>query len=287
MPYLPTWEAARPFFPDRQAWLAAMERLFPGGDPNALKNRHYARAQPLSAEEWQALESLYAGELRLTDALTRAIVESVEAHADPERTLVFLVSDHGENFGDHGHIVHVFNLYESNVRIALLARGPGFPRGAREPRLVQIQDLYPTVLRAAGLAVEPDCAGLDLRGPLPDARRLALSLDFPAQPLAAFPASLRASGALDVYARSLAAGVDARFKLIRGSDGSFERYDLRADPNEAAAVAPADLETPEWQRLAAFVGAPGGGPAPPGGEPDAALRDPELREALRSLGYVQ
>lgn len=287
MPYLPNWEAAQPFFPDQQSWFNAVSKFFQKGKPHAVKDRHYGRKDPLSPEEWKELTSLYEGELRLTDAITQAIVEVVDAHSDPANTLVLLVSDHGENLGDHGHLSHMFNLYDSNIRIALLARGPGFARGTDEKKLVQITDIYPTLLRAADLEVDKGCVGIDLRRPLPQTRLLSVSLDLPTQSLDTFPEEMRASGVLDPYKRSLEAAVSTRFKMIRGSDKTEELYDIVADPNELHPLKIEDVGAPLVKGMSAFIDVASTQGTGSAASPAALSRDPEVIEALRSLGYVQ
>jgi arylsulfatase A-like enzyme len=268
-------------------WRKAIDELYVDGKAAALTNRHYAGTQPLDEREWELLRKLYEGELLYTDQITKAILQTVDATSDPEETLVFLLSDHGENLGDHGHLSHIFNVYDSNLKIACLARGPGFEAGATERRLVQIVDVYPTVLRAAGLEPEPQCAGLDLCGELPDARLLSASLDYPTITLRTFPKEMRESGVLAPFERELQAAVSRRYKIIRGSDGREEIYDLVADPREEHPLDAGQVDEAAVKGLAAFLAlsrTPADSPTPADG---SLPTDPETIEALRSLGYVE
>lgn len=237
LPYKPPFEAAQPFFATEKELNEAIYSLFPDGKASSLQNRHYARKEPLSDAEWETLRRLYDGDLRFTDVITRAILATVDRESDSANTLVFIVSDHGENLGEHGHISHIFNLYESNLRIVCLARGPGFEAGAVRNDLVQIHDLYPTILRAAHLEPEKSCAGVDMLGERPKSRTLRAMLDYPHVSLDTFPAELRESGVLDAYKRDLLGAVTADFKAIQGSDGSLEAFDLSIDPLELSALA--------------------------------------------------
>lgn len=285
MPYLPPLSAAAPFFPDAEAAANAANRFFEKGKPFGITARHYQGDAPLAKEEWAELEALYAGELRYTDTIVRSIVAAVDARAQGEDTLVFLVSDHGESFGDHGHISHNFHLYDSNVRVALLARGPGIAAGARERKLAQLADVFATALSAAGIAPDERCVGADLRKPLPSARVLYAALDQPVISLAALPESLRASGKLKRYERELEAVIGPRWKLIRGSDGSEEIYDLMEDPNEERPLVIGDDNS-------AFVGKARGVMEAVRTSGSTSSRssvtdDPRVRESLKALGYSQ
>jgi len=190
------------------------------------------------------------------------------------------VSDHGENLGDHGHLAHMFNLYDSNLEVVMLARGPGFEPGSSEPNLVQLTDVYPTAIAAAGLAVEHDLAGRDLRIAGDAGRVVTAVLEHPS--LAPFDAATRTGGTLDPYARELKAVVGPRFKLIRTSDGGEEIFDLRADPDESAPLA-SSAEQPAVAELRArleSVSFPGGAASPELG------LDAETLDQMRELGYA-
>lgn len=286
MPYLPPPECAAPFLDDPNSLPALTERYFKRGEPNALLVRHYAGKEPLTADDWATLRALYEGELRYVDSLTRAIVDAAERRGGSDKTLVFLVSDHGENLGEHGHIGHTFNLYDSNVRIALLARGPSIAAGARERKLTQIADVYATALAAAGLKRDPHCVGQDLRQPLSNSRVLYAALDRPEISFGVFPKVVVESGALKRFDRELEAVIGPRYKLIRASDGSEELFDLLADPNELHPL-------PSAEEASSFVTSARGvisavraaGTSASGAA--ALSSDPKVLDALRSLGYTQ
>lgn len=287
MIYKPPVEFGAPFLGDPARLAAAVEAFFPDEQPNTWTlTRHYARERPLAEAEWRDLRALYEGELRLTDHLVEQLVAEVDAALPRERTLVFVLSDHGENLGDHDHLTHIFNLYDSNLRIALLARGPGFARGASEERLVQITDLHPTILGAAGLDAGADTSGLDLRAPLPERRLLRASDELPSVTIQLFPEEVRASGVLRRYERRLEAAIGPRWKLIRGSDGSDELYDLEHDPREERPVPRDAIDPLVVRELEDFLEATRG-PEASAGEGAGLPEDPALLEELRALGYVK
>jgi arylsulfatase A-like enzyme len=286
MPYLPDAQALAPFAGGAEARWRAIQSFYPEGKPGVVSFRHYRRSEPLDADEWALLTAMYEGALRLTDELTEAIVRAVDALAPRAETLVFVVSDHGENLGDHGHFQHLFNLYDSNLKIALLARGPGFAAGRVEENVVQIADLHATILAAAGSRAAPRADTLDLRGPVPSGRVVTAELDVPRESLAMFPEDVRREGGMRVYERELLAAVGQRFKLIRSSDGSEELFDLAADPGERRPLARSEVEPASLAELeAALARLVAEVPAPLGAEARRAP-DPDAEDALRALGYV-
>jgi arylsulfatase A-like enzyme len=289
MPYRPRWEHANPFMTSQEEWRTSMTEFFPPRTgATALMLRHYSRQDPLDPRDWPRISALYEGELRACDDVVRGIVERLDDVLPPEKTLLFVLSDHGENLGDHDHVNHVFNLYESNLRIVLLARGPGFAPGAQERRLVQITDLHPTILAAAGVEDARAGEAIDLRGALPDERVLRASLDWPKLTLTVFPDEVaRDGGPLDRYKHDLAAAVSRRWKLIRSSDGRVEAFDLENDPHERT---PIDLERVEPRvhaALLSFLDRTDARPGASSGSGTSLPTDPATLEALRSLGYTR
>jgi hypothetical protein len=67
--------------------------------------------------------------------------------------LVVFLSDHGEEFLEHGGWVHGHTLYDELVRVPLVVKYPGQrDAGRRVARQVQLVDVLPTVLKSQGLA---------------------------------------------------------------------------------------------------------------------------------------
>lgn len=287
MPYYPPEEAARHFLTSREEWARGTTALFPLDKANFPTIRHYGRKNGLDEHEWRVLRGLYEGDLRMVDEVARRIVADLDAVLPRENTLVFVLSDHGENLGDHDHLEHHFNLYDSNLRIALIARGPGFRAGAVEARLAQISDLYPTLLNAAGLD-DSSLSTFDLRGALPDRRVIHASLDYPRVILSAFPPAMAAPGSvLEPYKRALGAAIGPRFKMIRGSDGAVEVYDLVADPAELHPLSAETLDAQTRDELEAHVALALRGIATTPGAAAPLPTDAAALEALRALGYTR
>lgn len=100
---------------------------------------------------------MYAQSLRYTDALLHGLLEGLKQQGNLENTLVVVVGDHGEAFGQHGLKHHDYVPYEEGVQVPLVLWGPGVlpPRAdatqARTiPGLRQQLDLMPTVLDLLG-----------------------------------------------------------------------------------------------------------------------------------------
>ena len=81
-----------------------------------------------------------------------------------EDTIILFVSDHGELLGDH-HLFRKSRAYQGSSRIPFIISGGGAAqvRAGRVSReLVELRDVMPTVLEAAGVAVPDSVEGISL-----------------------------------------------------------------------------------------------------------------------------
>ncbi len=251
----------------------------------------------VSDAELDGLRRLYDGEIAYVDSRVGEIVAALRRSGAWDRTLLIVAADHGENIGEHRLMDHQLCVYETLTRIPLLAIGPGFPRGARVPELVQLHDVFATVLAAAGDREDPssersprDLAAI-ARGEIPGRRFAVSEYHRPVAVLKMLAKKLALSGreagpALARFDRTLRALVRGSWKLVGGSDGRNELYDLAADPGETHDLA--GQGHGEEQALAeqlrdwvsSLDSAQGGG-----GE-GALHTDEQSRERLRALGYI-
>jgi arylsulfatase A-like enzyme len=96
--------------------------------------------------------------LMSVDDLVKRIFAKLAKHREKRRTLAIFMSDNGFLWGEHGlggGTARKRSPYTDSVRIPLLARWPGhLPRGEVDGSLVANIDVAPTILRAAGLALD-------------------------------------------------------------------------------------------------------------------------------------
>jgi arylsulfatase len=115
-------------------------------DLNAMFND----ATPMPRKDLLRLKSLYDAEIRYTDANIQKMVSRLEDDGRLDTTLVVVVADHGEEFGEHGVYGHKYNLYEETVRIPIMMRLPGtIPAGYAVNGTTSIVDVAPTILDIA------------------------------------------------------------------------------------------------------------------------------------------
>jgi arylsulfatase A-like enzyme len=106
----------------------------------------------------------YDAEIAFVDLELRRLLQAVEEHDFASRTLIVLVSDHGESLGDHGEEEHGGFLYEPPMRVALILSCPTLvDRSYRvDDRVVGTVDIVPTVLELLGIPLPTSFDGRSL-----------------------------------------------------------------------------------------------------------------------------
>jgi arylsulfatase A-like enzyme len=132
-----------------------------------------AAAGPHDYQEPEDLERIvaqYDGEIAYGDEEFGRFLRELEARGLYERALIVFLSDHGEEFLDHGDWMHGQTLFDEVIRVPLVVKYPGNRHsGLRVARQVLLVDVLPTILRTQGLPLpsSPAVAGrpLDVERP--------------------------------------------------------------------------------------------------------------------------
>jgi arylsulfatase A-like enzyme len=107
-----------------------------------------------SASDLESLRELYSGEVRFVDAEVKKLLEGVGRLYDPQRTLIVIVADHGENLYEHdGYLDHSRVVYDTVMWIPCIIHLPGFG-GRRIAELASIIDVMPTLLDLIGMTMQ-------------------------------------------------------------------------------------------------------------------------------------
>jgi arylsulfatase A-like enzyme len=89
------------------------------------------------------------------DDMVSKIFTTLHNLGEDKNTLVFLISDNGLMWGEHG-LKHKKVPYDQSVHVPFLVRWPGhFLADATDTRIVANIDIAPTVLEATGAASNP------------------------------------------------------------------------------------------------------------------------------------
>jgi len=105
----------------------------------------------MSDNDKREVTAAYYAMIELIDEGVGRMVAALEETGQLENTIVIFMSDHGEMLGDHGIYLKGPHFYEEAVRVPLIISWPGrFKSGLRADGLVELIDIAPTLLGAAG-----------------------------------------------------------------------------------------------------------------------------------------
>jgi len=193
------------------------------------------RDEPGGAEAVADLHRAYRTALAHVDARLAETLEAVDRL--PAGTIVVIVGDHGEAFGEHGPVHHGRYVHPEMVRVPLLVRADGLPRGATVDAPCSVADVTPTLLDLAGVPAPSGLDGVSLRrvatGDAP--RRAVVSVVAPGE---------TPEDTLDAHLRRVAVR-DATWTWTGVLDtrtatwGEDRWYDRVADPDEHRPLATA------------------------------------------------
>ena len=224
------------------AFVGAMPRT-PAFDEADVSDKPPRHPQPprLGPAELRALDEVWRKRqqsLLSVDQGVRRLVHALEAAGELNNTLLIFTSDNGYLIGEHRIRESKVLPYEPSIRVPLLMRGPGIPRGTTRSQLVWNGDLAPTILDATGAraAWEPD--GMSLLPFVRDATRArsgrAVLLEGPPDP------------AQTGSAPSLHGPAHARAPLRREPHRRARALRPAARPLRAATTSPAPRRSRRW-----------------------------------------
>jgi arylsulfatase A-like enzyme len=234
----------------------------------------------------------YDASILAMDAEIGRVLERLEELEILDDTLIVFMSDHGEEFLEHGRHFHGWNAYGEMLNVPLMMWWPGVIPAGRSDEVVESINVYPTVADLARLPVPSYAQGqsmvpLMIEGEAPS--RFGW-VSRPAFAERTAETTMDSPVPKDEEVNSLVIVADG-WKLIKNTMRpddwpEFELYDYDADPmdqNDLAADNPevverlaAELDAWHERALAAKIE-----------EADTADLSPEELSRLRALGYIQ
>ena len=116
-----------------------------------------------SAEEHRKVTAAYYAMIEQVDTEMGRMMQVLEETGQADNTIVIFMSDHGEMLGDHGMYLKGPYFYDCLTRVPLMIRWPGhFKGGTKIDSMVELVDIAPTLLEAAGIPVPSGMQGRSL-----------------------------------------------------------------------------------------------------------------------------
>jgi arylsulfatase A-like enzyme len=234
-------------------------------------------------ETIERLRRMYAASIQYMDEWLGQLLERLDRARVLDDTLVVVISDHGENFGEGGFLTHAHSLDNRLIHVPFVASGPG----SRGREINSLADLPRFVAEAAGVDDHPYSDG-----PLPGVG--VAQFDPPVDPGDQRAIDLVAEwglgdDALERFWTPLTTAVRGELKLMRRGDEEVV-YDLGADPLELSPIAAG--EWTDQEALGALRAALEHPSMRPAGSPETMVDGPseeelrEIEERMKLLGYM-
>lgn len=243
----------------------------------ALFKKVVGKTGEIPEEELGILRDQYDTAIRHVDDAIEGLVTFLKAQGVYENTLIIITSDHGEFFGEHEMVGHVYELFQEVTHVPLIIKMPG---------------------QSAGQVLDSVVSSVDIPGLILDAVTPALA----EQHRDTFPYSIGNHPILaecyygssdDIYGAPWAARFmqvqtavwEWPWKLIASSTGKHKLYHLERDPSEKEDLSAVEagrvtemLERLDaWQKLQVRH--------VPDLEQNLEISEEE-RQALENLGYL-
>ncbi len=107
------------------------------------------KAGTLTQADWDHELALYDAEVEYFDTEFGRLWGELQKAGAASNTLVVFTADHGEAFNEHKNVFHG-NLYQENIHVPVLVRGPGIKAG-RMKHYAQVIDIAPTLAELTGV----------------------------------------------------------------------------------------------------------------------------------------
>lgn len=117
----------------------------------------------LSKEDIEFIMSLYDCEIYQNDFHFNKFIEFLKEKELFENSIVIFVSDHGEQFFEHGELFHGYSIYNEEIHIPLIIKFPHNEFSGTQSDLFLSQvDLMPTLLNYLGYDIPAQVDGMDI-----------------------------------------------------------------------------------------------------------------------------
>ena len=234
------------------------------GELDAVLRGNYT----LQGGDLKQVLDLYDQALLSLDTAIGGLLSELEQRGLKENTVVVFLSDHGEEFMDHGKLLHGYTVYEEQLHVPLVIRAPGLKPDVVD-RVTRQGDVLPTLLDLLGLVRPSTLQGESLLGE-------SREIDPPVY------ASTQLRAVWTARAQSFQSG---GWKYLRTElpEAGEARYHLAEDPGETKDLRASSPKRTRELRLAMET-LVGDLPAAAGAR--VQLTEEEL-QSLRALGYVE
>ena len=219
------WVAPASFFAQHPVAAVAL----PGGPPDDVDDiplpalGGYPEDPDHTDEQKRQAIAAYHATITLIDHQVGLLMSALSDLGLAESTIVVFFSDHGFHLGEHGGLWRKHTQFEESTRVPLIVRAPDGTAGVATNALVELVDLYPTLVDLCGLPEPGGLEGTSFRPVLEDPGIPWKSAVF---------SEVQRRGAHAHSVRTARYRYTVWSPMEGGGDPDLELYDLQSDPKE-------------------------------------------------------
>jgi len=244
-------------------------------EAQSLYQKCIKQPEDISEEERNLLIDLYDGEICYLDRQLQLFFASLRERELLEDSLLIIVSDHGDAFGEHGYFTHPRYLHESLIHIPMILSAPNASSRSIQQAVSTI-DIVPTALSWLGLSCPLPGSSL-----LPGLEDNQSAWDHAGIAFAAVQGEDADSGLRRFAARQNHWKWIVTRDITTGEIVNDQGFDLQKDASETAPLEESDPELDKLRQKLYEFSADHLSTA----KPEATAKSDEIGERLEALGY--
>lgn len=215
----------KPFF----AWIHYMDAHYPFVpflsdekykiEKGSWKRNKIMNLDRVNKQTVHDLIDIYHNSISVVDKQIGRLIQTLKEKKIYDNTIILIISDHGEEFLDHGGLDHVAKDYNELLHTPFILKSPF----KLKQKHVSLLDLSPTILDSVGLSIPDTMKGV----PLTKKKRKYFFSQ------TAFYKDLHLYDKLEKQFHKYNESVsDLKFKLIYNTDTGYKLFNLKNDPKE-------------------------------------------------------
>ena len=194
-------------------------------NPGGLIHWELHIPKSLTVDQLQGEVDAYDGAINFVDTHVGELIEALQARRGRRELIVFITSDHGEEFGEHGGLLHGHHLYRETIQVPLIVwASKGLPAGTRVSQPVTTAAIPATIMNLLASGDQT----------FPGPPLLSPSSAFPLAQLKRRPWAPKDQPVSDGAMRSI---VSHPWHYIEHDTRGSQLFDLVNDPREAKDLA--------------------------------------------------
>ena len=127
------------------------------------KKAEIIRKNQFSSNDLDYFRECYRSEIRFTDKHIEIVIEKLKQQGLYDNTIIVIVSDHGEEFGERGTLGHGQSLFNEQTLIPFILK---LPENYKKKITIRPQfsniDISPTILDVAGISIPESFRGTSI-----------------------------------------------------------------------------------------------------------------------------